>query len=166
MFYFDYQSRIYVIFIFKLWSGMKLPFKNKVSRTALGYEHAITHVLLVNPEARVLDELFFLFCVVLVLGHVPKIIILAILIVLLLVSSLVGLFFVVAMDFTFYNRPVYYQMIIFSLSELKFEFLDLLNVVLLLDLVLKHFMVLVLDDFLHFDLFFLQFLVLRVNVNH
>lgn len=48
----------------------------KPSFSPLGYEHTLAYVLLVDPKAGVLNELFFLLAIVIVLRRVPKIIIL------------------------------------------------------------------------------------------
>lgn len=63
--------------------------KNKVSTAPFSNEHAVTDVLLIDPEARVLNEFFLLLCVILVLRRAPKIVILvAVLIAFVFVSLL------------------------------------------------------------------------------
>lgn len=82
-----------------------------------------------------------------------------------LVSFLVRFFFVIALGLSFCYCSIVHQITVFGLSQLKLEFLDFFDVVFLLDLMLKNFMILIFDDFLHFELFFLELLVFGVNID-
>ena len=139
--------------------------KNKVSLAPFCNEHAVIDIFLIDPKAWVLYEFFLLFAVILVLRHVPKIIILIVLIVFILVSFLVRLLFVIIVSLSFYHCPIYHEVMVFGLGQLKLKFLDLLDVVFFFGMLFKDFMVLIFDDFLHFELFFLEFLVFGVDID-
>jgi len=125
------------------------------STPSFGNKHTLANVFLIDPKAWVLYELFLLFVVAFVLRRVPKIVILIALVVLEFGSFLCRLLFAVALCLVFRGRSVVHKVIVFRLGKLKFESFDLLNVIFLFDLMLKDFMVLIFDYFLHLELFFL-----------
>lgn len=121
------------------------------SFSPLSNKHALPDILLIHPQARVLNKLLFPLVVPLVLRHTPKIVILIILIIVFVHSSFCLFFYLACLCSI--HPPVCHYVDIFSFGQLEFQILNLFCIGLLLGVLLKDFVVLLLYYFFHFGHF-------------